>query len=207
MMTAESPTLSIAEAAQRLHVSPKTVRQRIKRGEIHAGLVEGAHGPEYRVPVSSLEIVPKWHDFSPGAGNGTLNIHSGRVGNGTVEVDNNRLNAQAQRAGQATLNGTLEGENHGSAPLPGNGTSENHGSDHRAEMLEQQRDQALADVEFLRQQLVARTEAEAQLRAMMMHLERTNAQLTEALLRPALPPHVETPAPKKVRWWALWRRS
>jgi excisionase family DNA binding protein len=68
MITAESPTLTITEAAQRLNLSPKTVRQRVKRGELRAHLVEGLHGPEYRVPAEALESIPGWDGFSPGQG-------------------------------------------------------------------------------------------------------------------------------------------
>lgn len=61
-------------------------------------------------------------------------------------------------------------------------------------------------VSHLHSQLDARTEAEQQLRAMMMHLERTNAQLTDALLTKALPAHNDVDPPRRVRWWALWGR-
>lgn len=48
---------SISEAAQALGCAAKTVRQRIKRGEIAADLVDGPHGPEYRIPVSALPTI------------------------------------------------------------------------------------------------------------------------------------------------------
>lgn len=81
--------------------------------------------------------------------------------------------------------------------------------------LERERDQALREVDHLRAQLEVRTEelrrrdqAEEQLRVMLVRLEQTNAQLSSALVQKALPPHVDTEpeTPKKVRWWALWRR-
>jgi DNA-directed RNA polymerase specialized sigma24 family protein len=41
--------LTLAEAASRLGVAPRTVRRRIQREEIVAELVQGDHGAEYRV--------------------------------------------------------------------------------------------------------------------------------------------------------------
>jgi excisionase family DNA binding protein len=44
-------TYTIAEAAQAIGVHPHTIRKRIKSGKLGAALVEGANGPEYRIPV------------------------------------------------------------------------------------------------------------------------------------------------------------
>ncbi len=49
--------LSIAEAAARLHVSTKTVRQRIKSGALHAVKVPGRRGPEWRVYLDGVPDV------------------------------------------------------------------------------------------------------------------------------------------------------
>jgi len=64
-----------------------------------------------------------------------------------------------------------------------------------------------AEVEFLRQQLAARTDAERELRLLL-------AQVTRALPQPGEVPALEarnvTPKakepPKRARWWALWSR-
>lgn len=45
---------SIAEAAELLGVSKKTVRRRIHKGELPAELEEGPYGPEYRIPAESI---------------------------------------------------------------------------------------------------------------------------------------------------------
>ena len=47
-------TVSIAEAAQTLHVHEKTLRRWIRTGRIPATKVEGPYGPQYQVPVSAL---------------------------------------------------------------------------------------------------------------------------------------------------------
>jgi len=49
--------VTIHEAAQALGCAAKTVRQRIKRGEIAADLVDGPRGPEYHIPVSALPTI------------------------------------------------------------------------------------------------------------------------------------------------------
>lgn len=41
--------LSVQDAAAQLGLHPKTVRQQIKLGRLHARKVEGPHGPEWRV--------------------------------------------------------------------------------------------------------------------------------------------------------------
>jgi hypothetical protein len=65
--------------------------------------------------------------------------------------------------------------------------------------------QALAEVEFLREEVKARRTAEEQLRVMLMQLERTNAELAGALCQKALPPAPEPEPPQKIRWWVrLW---
>ena len=42
--------LTIAQAAEALGVSPKTIRRHIKDGKIHHVVVQGKYGPEYRIP-------------------------------------------------------------------------------------------------------------------------------------------------------------
>jgi hypothetical protein len=78
----------------------------------------------------------------------------------------------------------------------------------RAESAEQRLDQALSEVEPLRAQIDAHTDAEQELRVMLARLECTNAELAGALVQKALPPistSVEMPA-RKVRWWWPWSR-
>lgn len=41
--------LTLAEAAQALGLSQRTIRRHIKSGKIKAELVEGSYGPEYRI--------------------------------------------------------------------------------------------------------------------------------------------------------------
>lgn len=94
----------------------------------------------------------------------------------------------------------------------------------RAEALEREiaradaeRERLTADMEFLRAQLEQRAEeaarhaeAERELRVMLMHLERTNAELAGALVVKALPaPEIYVEPVKRVRWWnpATWGRG
>ena len=48
--------LTIAQAARSLGVSSRTVRRFIKSGKIHAELVPGPFGEEYRIPELPLEL-------------------------------------------------------------------------------------------------------------------------------------------------------
>jgi MerR family copper efflux transcriptional regulator len=48
--------LSIAQAAQELRVSTRTIRRFIKAGKIKADLVNGTFGPEYRIPEIPAEL-------------------------------------------------------------------------------------------------------------------------------------------------------
>jgi hypothetical protein len=134
-----------------------------------------------------------------------------------VEVENNGLNAQAQRAGQATLNGTLEGEGRTEKACQPDTLS-----DHRADLLEQERDHLRDDrqrqaeeIAHFRAQLDRRGEgiqrrdhAEAELRRLLLSAQQLTHELAQQLEQKALPPGpVETLAPKgKVRWWVLWKR-
>lgn len=45
---------SLREAAERLGVSPRSVRRYVKSGQLEAIQSLGLHGPEYRVPESAL---------------------------------------------------------------------------------------------------------------------------------------------------------
>lgn len=58
------------------------------------------------------------------------------------------------------------------------------------------------EVEFLRQQLQARTDAERELRLLLARTTQTMEQLSE---KPALVAHTSSSRPK-VRWWMPWRR-
>jgi predicted ArsR family transcriptional regulator len=49
--------VSILEAAQRLGISPATVRRRIKSGVLEGELLNGRRGPEYRVRLPSEATV------------------------------------------------------------------------------------------------------------------------------------------------------
>ena len=53
--------LTIAQAARALGVSSRTVRRFIKSGKIHAELVPGPFGEEYRI----LELPPELHKTKP----------------------------------------------------------------------------------------------------------------------------------------------
>lgn len=53
-MTKGPETYSIAEAAELLGVSKRTIRRRIHRGELPAKLEEGPYGPEYRIPSEAI---------------------------------------------------------------------------------------------------------------------------------------------------------
>jgi len=50
----DSRTYSIAEAAERLGLSKKTVMRRIQKGDLPAKLEEGPYGPEYRIPAEAI---------------------------------------------------------------------------------------------------------------------------------------------------------
>lgn len=45
---------NIAEAAEMLGISKRTVRRRIQKGELPADLEEGPYGPEYRIPAEAI---------------------------------------------------------------------------------------------------------------------------------------------------------
>jgi MerR family copper efflux transcriptional regulator len=47
--------LSVSEAAKMLGVSEKTVRRRIKAGDLLAELVPGPYGQQYRIPASAIQ--------------------------------------------------------------------------------------------------------------------------------------------------------
>src|SRR4051812_23454258 len=47
-------TVSLTEAAARLNVHEKTLRRWIRMSRIPAELTPGPYGPQYRIPVSSL---------------------------------------------------------------------------------------------------------------------------------------------------------
>lgn len=48
-------TLSVKQAAARLGVSTRTIRRRIKAGELEASLTDGPYGQEYRIPLESIQ--------------------------------------------------------------------------------------------------------------------------------------------------------
>ncbi|HEV8177071.1 MAG TPA: helix-turn-helix domain-containing protein [Gemmatimonadales bacterium] len=109
------------------------------------------------------------------------------------------------------LSDTLSDVRHDTVECPTSNDSTHSLSDtaarSRAESAERERDRLASEVEFLRAQLVSRTQAEEQLRVMMAHLESTNAELARALVQRALPPAPDfAPAPRRTRWWSLWRR-
>jgi len=53
-MTKGPETYSIAEAAELLGLSRKTVRRRIHKGELPAAKEDGPYGPEYRIPAEAI---------------------------------------------------------------------------------------------------------------------------------------------------------
>ena len=62
----------------------------------------------------------------------------------------------------------------------------------------------------LRELLAARTLAEEHLRVMLARLEATNVELARALVQKALPvpePNIQPVTPKRVTWWAAWRKG
>ncbi len=59
--------LTISQAARALGVSARTVRRYIKAGKLHAELVDGPFGEEYRIPELPSELHrPKPLDKTPG---------------------------------------------------------------------------------------------------------------------------------------------
>ena len=48
---------TIAEAAEVLDVSTKTVRRRIHKGEIPAELVDGPYGQQYMIPADAIDTI------------------------------------------------------------------------------------------------------------------------------------------------------
>jgi excisionase family DNA binding protein len=48
-------TLSVKAAAARLGVSTRTIRRRIKAGDLEASLVDGPYGHEYRIPLAAIQ--------------------------------------------------------------------------------------------------------------------------------------------------------
>lgn len=58
--------LTISQAAEAMGVSPKTIRRRIKKGEIASKLVPGKFGEEYRITeLLSLNIQEQTLDTTP----------------------------------------------------------------------------------------------------------------------------------------------
>ena len=54
--------MNIAQAADKLGVSTRTVRRYIKAGKIQAELVSGHFGEEYRIPEIPPELCPEEHE-------------------------------------------------------------------------------------------------------------------------------------------------
>ena len=50
-----SRQMTIKEAAEMLGVSDKTVRRRIKKGELPAQLVDSPYGEQYMIPADAVE--------------------------------------------------------------------------------------------------------------------------------------------------------
>jgi hypothetical protein len=204
MIAPEQPTLTLSEAAQALGVAPKTVRHRIKRGEIAADLVEGPHGPEYRVPASAIH----------GAGNGTATAAAAPASWAASPAGHPTADSLG-RVGDRSLYPEppdavpLNGHRHELSP---------DAASTRAEAAERERDrleeevhflraqlhlaQSAGEVPFLRDRLEQAHRSEEQLRVLLGQAQRTIQAMAE---RPALPPAPE--APRRVRWWAPWRRG
>jgi len=47
-------SINVKDAAKLLRVSDKTIRRRIRKGELHADIINGKHGPELRLNVAEL---------------------------------------------------------------------------------------------------------------------------------------------------------
>lgn len=56
-MSAEpaAATVSLREAAERLGVSPRTMRRYVRDGTVSASQAVGPHGPEYRIEAATLD--------------------------------------------------------------------------------------------------------------------------------------------------------
>ena len=54
--------MSIAQAAEKLGVSTRTIRRYIKAGKIEAELINGRFGAEYRIPQLPPELLHKEHE-------------------------------------------------------------------------------------------------------------------------------------------------
>lgn len=61
--------LSVNEAAEKLGVSPRTIRRYIKKGEVEFKSVRGRRRQEYRVAESSLDKIFKRQGFNHTPGN------------------------------------------------------------------------------------------------------------------------------------------
>jgi excisionase family DNA binding protein len=49
--------LTLEEAAERLNLSPRTVQRRLKHGQIKGFKVSGPRGPEWRIEISSTDVM------------------------------------------------------------------------------------------------------------------------------------------------------
>lgn len=220
-------TLSVSQAARLLDVPERTLRRWMSAGKIPSQPDPTGAGRRV-VRVGDLQQLRRgavnYAAHNSGGGHvadtmadsgGHTACDGGQNGghwpaNMADTLDNGLLNSASH-----DVSPDAAGERFSAEPVRGEG-GDGRFSAYHAELIEQQRDQALSEVQFLRQQLQAREDAR---REEMERVDREKEELRKllamsqhalqtALERPVLPPHVETPAPvKKARWWFFGRRQ
>jgi hypothetical protein len=181
--TSTNGWVSVEEAARLARVSARTVQRWITAGDVVSDMSDDGRR---RVRCESLPL----SDTSSHTLNTPTDSSDASVGQPSVMSD-----AVAGNVSDTVECPTDNPASHEVSP---------DAATWRAEAAERERNLLKTHVETLTRQLEARTQAEEQLRVMLVRLEQTNSQLAAALVQKALPPPpVE---PKKVRWWWPWRR-
>jgi hypothetical protein len=176
--------ISFREAALRLQISEKTLRARIRSGEVDGWTVEGKRGLEWRVHL------PEGRAGLPeGREDGRDDAHGER--DLVRDLDRDLPVLQARLDG-ALLAARLHADRRRHVE---------HQAQRDRDEARGQQDRLHAEVEFLRQQLQQRADAERELRLLLASTQQAIQAITA---RPAL--EANTP-PTRTAWWKLWKRG
>jgi excisionase family DNA binding protein len=213
-------TITVMEAARALVVSERTVRRWVAAGELSGIRVRGPHGPELRIdrgavaayrmiqpPPADRPVVPVVPDSGKRAMTGTPDLTldtpamTGIPSNSPPAMPDTSVVVQVLQARLegAQLAAKLNAKRREDARRQADEERQRLiAAEERARVQETA---AAAEIEFLRQQLQQRTDAERELRILLAQANQAVQMLTE---KPALEAHTP-PAPRR-RWWILWHR-
>jgi excisionase family DNA binding protein len=212
--------MTAVEAAQALGVSERTVRRWVASGELSGTRVRGPHGPELRVdrgtvtayrmiqpPTVDRPVMPVVPDPERVAMTGTPDLKldtpamTGTLDTGLPAMPDTSAVVQVLRArlDGAQLAAKLNAKRREDARRQAD--EERQRLIAAEERAREREAAAAAEIEFLRQQLQQRTDAERELRILL-------AQTTHALQsvneKPAL--EAKNVTSGRVRWWWPWGR-